>query len=38
VQHIGERFQFSLGLDLSELQPRYNAAIFGFKGSGFEEG
>jgi putative SOS response-associated peptidase YedK len=26
VQHIGERFQFSLDLDLSDLRPRYNAA------------
>ncbi|MGI8914984.1 MAG: SOS response-associated peptidase [Chloroflexota bacterium] len=26
VQHIGERFQFSLDLDLSNIQPRYNAA------------
>jgi putative SOS response-associated peptidase YedK len=26
VQHIGERFQFSLALDLSGIPPRYNAA------------
>jgi putative SOS response-associated peptidase YedK len=26
VQHIGERFQLYLDLDLSDVQPRYNAA------------
>jgi putative SOS response-associated peptidase YedK len=26
VQHIGERFRLSLDLDLSNVQPRYNAA------------
>lgn len=26
VQHIGERFQFYLNLDLSDIPPRYNAA------------